>query len=171
MKSHRLVPCALVLALLGCAQPGPPPPPPPPPVDTNAALKAIRAAGDGLDSAVQVQPLRDAAIDGFMKRAHEAEARQDFAAAAGAADDALKLAPDAPDLLQYRAEIDVAQARWSEAERLALKSHALGPKSGSLCARNWQTVVEARTALGDAPTVEAARERLKECRIKPLLRM
>lgn len=171
MKSHRLVPRALVLALVGCAQPGPPPPPPPPPVDTIAALKAIRAAGDGLDSAVQVQPLRDAAIEGFMKRAHEAEARQDFAAAASAADDALTLAPDAPDLLQYRAEIDVAQAQWSDAERLALKSHQLGPKSGSLCARNWQTVVEARTALGDAPTVEAARERLKECRIKPLLRM
>jgi tetratricopeptide (TPR) repeat protein len=140
-------------------------------VDTAAALRAIRAAGDGLDSAVQVQPLRDAAIEGFMKRAHEAEARQDYAAAASAADDALKLAPDAPDLLQYRAEIDIALAQWSEAERLALRSHQLGPKSGSLCARNWQTVVEARTALGDAPTVEAARERLKECRIKPLLRM
>jgi len=32
-------------------------------------------------------------------------------------------------------------------------------------------VVEARTALDDALTVEAARQRLKECRIKPVLRM
>ncbi|HEU4663108.1 MAG TPA: tetratricopeptide repeat protein [Dokdonella sp.] len=171
MKPHRLAPASLALVLAACAQPGPPPPPPPPPVDPVAALKAIRAAGDGLDSAVQVQPLRDAAIEGFMQRARDAEAHQDYAAAASAADDALALAPDAPDLLQYRAEIDVARAQWREAERLALKSHALGPRSGSLCARNWQTVVEARTALGDAPTVEAARERLKECRIKPLLRM
>jgi len=171
MKSHCLVPATLALVLAACAQPGPPPPPPPPPVDTTAAVKAIRAAGDGLDSAVQVQPLRDAAIDGFMKRAREAETHQDYAAAASAADDALKLAPDAPDLLQYRAEIDVARAQWNEAERLALKSHSLGPKSGSLCARNWQTVVEARTALNDGPTVAAARQRLQECRIKPLLRM
>jgi tetratricopeptide (TPR) repeat protein len=172
--NHRPAAAAIlfVLVLAGCAQSGPPASEPPPVrVDTAAALSEIRAAGDGLDSAVQVQPLRDASIDGYLKAARAAESRQDYASAAREADEALKLAPDAPELLQYKAEIEIARAQWSEAEQLALKSHALGPRSGSLCARNWQTVVEARTALADALTAEAARQRLKECRIKPVLRM
>ena len=162
----------LVLAMDGCAQSGPPVSAPPAvAVDTAAAVRAIRAAGEGIDSAVQVQPLRDAAIDGYLKAAHAAEAARDYDKAIDAAEHALKLAPDAPELLQYKAEIEIARAQWSEAEQLALKSHALGPRSGSLCARNWQTVVEARTALDDALTAEAARQRLQECRIKPVLRM
>jgi tetratricopeptide (TPR) repeat protein len=174
--NHRLVAAAtlfvLVLVLAGCAQSGSPVSEPPPvPVDTAVAVREIRAAGEGLDSAVQVQPLRDASIDGYLQSARAAESRQDYAAAAREADEALKLAPDAPELLQYKAEIEIARAQWNEAEQLALKSHALGPRSGSLCARNWQTVVEARTALDDALTAEAARQRLKECRIKPVLRM
>jgi len=171
MKLYRLSSILIALILAACAHPGPPPPPPKPPVDTAAAVRAIRAAGDGLDSAVQVQPLREAAIEGFLKSARAAESRQDYASAAQDADDALKLAPDAPELLQYKAEIEIARAQWNEAEQLALKSHALGPRSGSLCARNWQTVVEARTALDDAVTADSARQRLKECRIKPVLRM
>jgi tetratricopeptide (TPR) repeat protein len=166
------IPFLLVLAIAGCALSGPPvAEPPPPAVDTAAAVRAIRAAGEGIDSAVQVQPLRDATIEGYLKKAHEAEAAHDFAGAIDAADHALKLAPDAPDLLQYRAELDTARGQWSEAEQLALKSFALGPKLGSLCARNWQTVVEARTALNDAATVAQAQLRLKECRVAPRLRM
>ena len=172
MKHHRLSLIVFVSVLAAaCAHRAPPPPPPPPPVDTQAAVRAIRAAGEGLDSAVQVQPLRDAAIEGYLESARAAESRRDFAAANADADAALALAPEAPDLLQYKAEIEIALAQWNEAERLALKSHALGPKIGSLCARNWQTVVEARAAQGDDATVGAAQERAKECRVKPLLRM
>jgi tetratricopeptide (TPR) repeat protein len=167
----RLTLLAAALAIAGCAQPEQKSPEPKPVVDTAAAVRAIRAAGDGLDSAVQVQPLRDAAIDGFIKKAHDAEAAHDYATATAAADSALKLAPDAPDLLQYRAELDIARSEWAQAEQLALKSFALGPKLGSLCARNWQTVVEARTALSDAATVAQAQQRLKECRVAPRLRM
>lgn len=160
------------LALAGCTQPPAPVPVKPTVVhDPAAAVRAIRAAGDGLDSAVQVQPLRDAAIDGFLKQAHDAEAAKDFAAAIAAADNALKLAPEAPDILQYLAELETARGDWQQAEQLAVKSFNLGPKVGSLCARNWQTVVEARTALDDAATVAQAREHVKACRVPPRLRM
>ena len=162
----------LVLAIAGCAQSVPVVVEPPPPVvDTAAAVRAIRAAGDGIDSAVQVQPLRDAMIEGYLKKARQAEATRDYASAIEAAEHALTLAPEAPDLLQYRAELDTARGQWSDAEQFALKSFALGPKLGSLCARNWQTVVEARTALNDTATVAQAEQRVKECRVKPLLRM
>ena len=134
-------------------------------------MRAIRAAGTGLDSAVQVEPLRDPAIDGFLKRARDAEAAGDIAAAVAAADKALELANGAPDILQYLAELEIARGDWIKAEQYATKSFSSGPRVGSLCARNWQTVVEARTAMNDAATVAQARQRLKECRVAPRLRM
>lgn len=167
------LPILTALALSACAQPIAPAASIKPgvAVDPAAAVRAIRAAGAGLDSAVQVHPLRDPAIDGFLKNAHDAEVARNFAAAIAAANGALKLAPDAPDILQYLAELAVGRGHWAEADSLATKSFGLGPKLGSLCARNWQTVVEARTALNDAATVAQARQRLKECRVAPRLRM
>ncbi len=140
-------------------------------VDPIAAKHRIRTAGEGLDSAVQVQPLRDPAIDGFLARARQAESTHDFATAAEAAAAALKLAPEAPDILQYAAEIEIARGDWQRAETLAVRSYSLGPKVGSLCARNWQTVVEARTALDDGAEVAKAKQRLQDCRVPPRVRM
>ena len=172
----RSIALALVcVAVLGaCTQPSVPSPEavrPSPPQDAPASLRAIRAAGDALDSAVQVQPLRDRAIDGFLDTARAAEKAGDYARATTAANSALKLAPDAPDILQYLAEMDIARSEWLSAEKLAIKSFTLGPKVGSLCARNWQTVVEARIALADTATATQAKQRLKECRVAPRLRM
>jgi len=161
-------------ALSACTQSGPPAPvvkPAAPAPNVVASLHAIRAAGEGVDSAVTVQPLRDAAIDGFLKKAHDAEGRGDFPAAIAATESALKLAPDAPDILQYLAELEIGSGEWVKADSLAIRSFTLGPKIGGLCARNWQTVIEARTAMSDAPTVTAAQQRLKECRVAPRLRM
>ena len=161
------------LALAACAQPSAPSASVKPTiaVDPAAAVRAIRAAGEGLDSAVQVHPLRDPSIEGFLTKAHAAEAAHDLAAAVAAAQSGLKLAPDAPDILQYLAELDIAHSDWLQADALATRSFALGPKIGSLCARNWQTVVEARTAMDDAATASQAKLRLKECRVPPRLRM
>ncbi|HKE47435.1 MAG TPA: tetratricopeptide repeat protein [Rhodanobacteraceae bacterium] len=132
---------------------------------------AIRAAGMGMDSSVQVQPLRDPAIEGFLNQAHAAETAKNYDGAAEAAARALKLAPDAPDILQYQAEIEVLRGNFKDAEALAIKSYTLGPKVGSLCARNWQTVVEARIAFNDAATQAQAKQRIKECRVAPPVRM
>jgi hypothetical protein len=161
------------LAIAGCTQPSAPSqiatkPSPPPDHD---AVAAIRAAGTGMDSAVQVQPLRDPAIEGLLKQAHDAEAAKNYTAAADFAAKALKLAPNAPDILQYQAEIEAARGTWKEAEDLAIKSYTLGPKVGSLCARNWQTVIEARIAFNDTATQAQAKTRLKECRVAAPVRM
>ena len=174
MKSSNLCllsPLLAALALVGCSSHRPPAAAVKPPVDVTAAMAAIRAAGEGLDSAVQVQPLRDPAIDGFLAKAQAAEAKHDYAAAIAATEQALKLAPDAPDILQLLAEREVGRSQWLEAEQHAMKSFNLGPKVGSLCARNWQTVVEARLALADEATVAQARERVKSCRVEPRKRM
>ncbi|WP_300620488.1 tetratricopeptide repeat protein [Dokdonella sp.] len=174
MKFRRSLPAFLVpLLLVACSQPEPQPAPVKPAVvvDPVGAVHRIRTAGDGLDSAVQVQPLRDPAIDGFLTRAHSAEAAKNFTAALEAADAALKLAPDAPDIVQYIAELEIGRGDWQRAETFAVRSYSLGPKVGSLCARNWQTVVEARTAMDDAAEVAKAKQRLKDCRVPPRVRM
>jgi len=160
------------LALGACTQPSAPSKiATKPPVPDHDAVAAIRAAGSGMDSSVQVQPLRDAAIEGFLKQAHDAENAKNYDAASDAAARALKLAPDAPDILQYQAELEVARGHFKEAEALAIKSFSLGPKLGSLCARNWQTVVEARIVFNDAATQAQAKQRLKECRVAAPVRM
>ncbi|MGH8174425.1 MAG: tetratricopeptide repeat protein [Rhodanobacteraceae bacterium] len=163
----------LLLTLAACTQPSAPSqiatkPSLPPDHDVVAA---IRAAGTGMDSAVQVQPLRDPAIEGLLKQAHDAEVAKNYTTAADFAAKALKLAPNAPDIIQYQAEIAAARGNWKEAEDFAIASYKLGPKVGSLCARNWQTVVEARTALNDSATVTQAKQRLKECRVAAPVRM
>jgi tetratricopeptide (TPR) repeat protein len=161
------------LALTACTQPSAPSQiatKPTAPLDHDP-VGTIRAAGMGMDSAVQVQPLRDPAIEGLLNQAHAAETAKNYDAAAEAISRALKLAPDAPDILQYQAEIEALRGNWEAAEKLAMKSFSLGPKVGSLCARNWQTVVEARIVFKDAATEAQAKLRLKECRVARPVRM
>jgi len=168
----RTIAVAGLFALAACAQPSAPSKAATKaPVQDHDPVGAIRAAGMGMDSSVQVQPLRDPAIEGFLNQAHAAETAKNFDAAAEATARALKLAPDAPDLLQYQAEVEILRGNWKQAEDLAIKSFTLGPKVGSLCARNWQTVVEARIAMNDAATQAQAKQRLKECRVAPPVRM
>ncbi|HVT33759.1 MAG TPA: tetratricopeptide repeat protein [Rhodanobacteraceae bacterium] len=159
------------LALSACTQPAAPSKAATKPVPDHDPVGAIRAAGIGMDSSVQVEPLRDPAIEGDLKRAHAAETAKNYDAAIAAVDQALKRAPDAPDLLQYKAEVEGLRNHWKEAEALAIRSYTLGPKVGSLCARNWQTVVEARIVMNDPATEAQAKQRLKECRVAPPVRM
>src|SRR6185312_13804756 len=92
-----LLAAASVIALCACTQPSAPSQAStkPPPAPDHDAVGAIRAAGMsmGKDSSVQVQPLRDPAIDGYLNQAHAAETAKNFDAAAAATASALKLAP------------------------------------------------------------------------------
>ena len=134
-------------------------------------VQAIRQAGASTASSVEVQPLRDPAVDGFLKQATDFEAAHNYNGAVGAVDHALKLAPDAPEILQLKAELLIALHRYADAEALARKSFELGPRLGSLCARNWQTVIETRRAAKDEVSAESARTQLAACKIPPRQRL
>lgn len=134
-------------------------------------LLEIRQAGASTASSVEVQPLRDPAVDGFLKQAADFEAARQFDEAVAAVDRALKLAPDAPEILQLKAELMIALHRYGDAEALARKSFELGPRLGSLCARNWQTVVETRRLANDEPSAESAKGQLAACKIPPRQRL
>ena len=134
-------------------------------------VAAIRAAGNRDSSVLQVAPLRDPAIDNFMIAAHNAERAGDIRMAISNADSALKLAPDAPDILQYRAELAVRARDYATAETDARRSYELGPKLGGLCARNWQTVLEIEQLEGNTAAAENARVSRGKCHVDGPVRM
>ncbi|MFC5582345.1 tetratricopeptide repeat protein [Rhodanobacter terrae] len=132
-------------------------------VPDHDMVGAIRAAGDREKSVIDVNPLRDPGVASLQDMAKSDEQAGRYADAAGKLDQALKLRPDSPDLLQDRAEIAIRLKDFARAEKLARQSWSLGPKLGPLCARNWQTIVEMRLQAGDAAGADAARKGVQQC--------
>lgn len=110
-------------------------------------------------------------MQALLDRARADEIAGHWHAAATALDQALALAPDAPDVLQDRAEVAVALARWAQAEKFAQRSWALGPRVGALCARNQQTILEMLQIAGDAAGAAQARAALAACRVRGMPRL
>ncbi|HEU4857949.1 MAG TPA: tetratricopeptide repeat protein [Rhodanobacteraceae bacterium] len=160
----------LAVVLAGCSHP-----PQPAPVSSRLSptsmVEAIRAARASDKSVVQVTPLRDPSVDGYLDGAHADENAGKYQAALRKVDAALKLSPDAPDILQFRAELDVLQKNFTAADADARKSYELGAKVGGLCASNWQTVLEVAESKNDAAGVAAARKQRDTCHKAGPIRM
>lgn len=141
-------------------------------VHNNADLVAtIRAAGKHDDSVVSVEPLRQPGVTHLQAKAQREQANGYYKMAAATLDKALKQSPNAPDLLQDRAELAVRLGHYILAEKLARQSFAAGPKLGSLCARNWQTVLEMRHIAKDTHGAQVARKARTECAKEGPVRM
>lgn len=172
---HRTTLATLVIAigvslvLAACSQPGAPAPQGSRP--SYDVVAAIRAAGQQDKSAIEVAPLRDPSVQHLVDAAHADAVARRYQDAADKLDQALKLSPHAPDLLQDRAELAVRLHDYAGAERLARESFAVGPKLGSLCARNWQTVIEMRKLASDDASVASARHALAQCQVDGPVRM
>lgn len=162
----KCLPCILfpltVLLIAGCgtAPTAPAPVAVTPPHDQVAA---IRAAGEREQSIIDVTPLRDPGMAALQDAAMHDEQTGQYAEAAAKLDQAIKLNPESPDLLQDRAEIAVRLKDYAGAEQLAHKSWSLGPKLGPLCARNWQTIVEMRLQARDAAGAATASKWVMQC--------
>lgn len=126
-------------------------------------VAAIRAAGDREQSIIDVTPLREPGVAVLQDAARQDEHRGHYVDAAAKLDQAIKLNPDSPDLLQDRAEIAVRLKDYAQAEQLAHKSWSLGPRLGPLCARNWQTIVEMRLQANDPAAADTARKWVMQC--------
>ena len=164
MKKIGFVYFAAALALSACSQPQAPPQAVVKP-DTSSALNNIRAAGKQFDSSVEVHPLRDPAVDGLLDQARKLEAQQQAAPALDKLGEALKIAPNSPDLLQYQAELYVETNNWNGALASAQKSYDLGPKVGALCAKNLQTLIEAGNAQSNASLMTDAKQKMVSCKV------
>jgi hypothetical protein len=172
VSTYRFLPrpwiplAGLSVVLAACSTPPVKAPAP----DTAGAVAAIRALGAHYESSVQVHGVRDPAVDGFLDAAHAQEAKGQFHAAQADVDKALKIAPRAPDILQYAAELAVETGDWSRAGELARQSYDLGPKVGDLCARNLETQARALTVQGDEVAATQSRAKIEACRIPPVTR-
>ncbi len=151
-----------ILLLGGCSHP----PLPAPGVDRptpTAMVGAIRAAREQDKSVVQVTPLRDPAVDGYLDGAHADEDVGKYRDALDKVDAALTLSPDAPDILQFRAEIEILLRDYPAAAADARRSYALGSRVGGLCASNWETVLEIDLSDNDPAGAAQARKARDAC--------
>jgi predicted Zn-dependent protease len=163
-KKMKFVYFAATLALAACSE-TPAPTQAVVKPDTSSALGNIRAAGKQFDSSVEVHPLRDPAVDGLVDQAHKLEAQQQAAPALDKVGEALKIAPNSPDLLQYQAELFVQTNNWNGAVASAQKSYDLGPKVGALCAKNLQTLIEAGNAQTNPTMMTDAKQKMAGCKV------
>jgi len=124
----------------------------------------IRAAGERDKSVINVHPLVDPGIASLQDAARQDEHSGQYQAAAAKLDMALKRNPEAPDVLQDRAEVAIYLGDFQLAEKLAHQSWTLGSKQGPLCARNWQTIVEIRLHADDQQGAASASKWVGECR-------
>lgn len=171
MKQNILLAACLCASILAaCSSPAPPAkgatkPAPPENPSAAAALARIRAPDAQFDSIVEVKPLRDPAVDGLLKQAHAAEGQGNIADAMATSARALAIAKDAPDILQYQAELFIEQGDWKRAADIAQKARERGPKTGSLCARTLRTIVETQYALGDTAGMQQAQQQMSGCKV------
>jgi len=163
VRSSPMLAVAAVAALLAACSP-PNPPRREPPLPSNAQMvQSIRAAAAKDKSVINVHPLRDPGVTSLRDMAAADEQSGHYARAAQSLDQALKLSPDAPDLLQDRAEAAIYMGDYAKAEQLARRSWSLGPKLGPLCERNWQTIVELDLHARNATAAASARKQVVAC--------
>lgn len=154
------------LALAACNQPSAPSQSTRPTRSDGDILASIQAAGEKEKSVIDVNPLRDPGVAALQDAAQADVRAGQFDAAAGKLDQALKLSPNSPDLLQDRAELAIRLKDYGTAEQLARKSWELGPRLGPLCARNWQTIAELRQRAGDDAAFATAGKWVKQCHVE-----
>jgi tetratricopeptide (TPR) repeat protein len=168
---HRIALLLLATTLAACTQPPPPSQQAAPKLDVPDAVTAIRDAGAKFTSDLEVHPLRDPAVDGLMQQARSQEIQQHYDQAMALAERALTLSHGSPEIIQYQAELEIGHKHYEAAAKLAQQSYDHGPKNGSLCARNMQTLIEARNALQDSAGAVQAKARLPSCRVDRPVRM
>lgn len=163
------LPIVLALVVSACASAPTAEAPAAATVDPSAAaiVATIRAAAGSSAGELNVQPLRDAQVEDLRADAQRFEAGGDIAAAVAALDEALRLVPDDPNLMQERAEAAVLAGDHAGAEALARRAFEQGSQLGPLCRRHWATVRQMRYLARDGAGAQAAQQRLDACRVAP----
>ncbi|MDX1381184.1 MAG: tetratricopeptide repeat protein [Xanthomonadales bacterium] len=115
------------------------------------------------DAGVQVYPLQNPAVAQLTQEARAAEQAGRLDDAAVLLERALRIQPRDPEVLQRMAEVQLQKRDWDQALSFAVRSYDTGPRVGELCVRNWRTIGEARSQLGDASGAADAERRAAQC--------
>ncbi|HLS83763.1 MAG TPA: hypothetical protein VK016_03775 [Arenimonas sp.] len=139
-------------------------------VDPAQRVAQVRAAGK-TGTELEVAPLRDPQVEDLLQQAREHEQAGRVREADQALRRALEISPEAPDLLQWRAELALLGRHWDRAEQLAYRAWELGPRVGGLCRRHWNAIAQARLARGQEDAAGRARQQAEGCKVAPPVRM
>ncbi|MEO5566248.1 MAG: tetratricopeptide repeat protein [Luteimonas sp.] len=162
----RLVALLLVAATAACATPLAPPVTATLPLQTpQAMVAAIRAAAGYSGEELAVQPLREPMVEDLREQAQRLEQEHRYPEAVAALEQALKLVPDDPALLQERAEAALLVGDSAGAARISHQAWQLGSKVGPLCRRQWETLRQLRLASGDGPGTVSAQAQRDACTV------
>jgi len=168
-RVRTLAACATAALLAACSTTEPPP------KDPKRAhrdwLGDIRAEAAKLDSAVEVAPLSDPAVEDLKAQARRKEEAKDYAGAAELVKQAVALRAEDPALWQWWSELALMQNDFAVAEQRAVHAYDLGPKVGGLCARAWLAIAIARTERKLAQDAASARAQVASCQVAPPVRM
>ncbi len=115
---------------------------------------------------VEVTPLADPAVPPLLDRARAAERAGEVVRARTFLEQALSLAPSDPMVWQRLAELYLLNGEWPSAAEAARRSFDLGPKVGTLCARNWVTMARAFQAQGLVDRAGHAEREAEDCPVR-----
>ncbi|GHH58187.1 MAG: tetratricopeptide repeat protein [Gammaproteobacteria bacterium] len=161
---------AVSAALAACTSTPPPPPAPVATVTPAQRMAEIEKIAGVDDTELTVQPLRDPQVDDLREAAGSKRTAGDLAGAATALEQALKLVPNDPGVLQERAEIALLQQDYAGAERFAKQAVDLGSRTGPLCRRHWATIEQARLARGEKENAASAHAQIEGCTVPGIKR-
>lgn len=179
MNAFRIAAAIAVLTLAACATQ---PPEPSAPAVANEGtrarmVEAIRAAGVATDDELDVQPLREGAVEDLRERAAALQTQGRHEQAAELLDEAITRHGDDPAVLQERAEAAVYAGDFQGALKFARQAIEAGAQVGPLCRRHWaliEQVALARAAVALATEqaaftaeADAARSAREACTVAP----
>lgn len=179
MNTLRIGAAIAVLTLAACAmQPRQAEAPAGPDAAARARMvETVRAAGVATDDELDVQPLREGAVEDLRERAAALQAQGQHKQAIALLDEAIARHGDDPAVLQERAEAAVYAGDLDAAQKFARQAIETGAQVGPLCRRHWaliEQVARARAAVAPATEqavfqteAEAARSAREACTVAP----
>lgn len=141
------------------------------PMPSRDVIAEVRALALNENEGIDVQPLGDPVVADLREQAARHEAAGEWQKAAVALEQALMLDPGNPDILQWQAELALAQGQFDKAVELANASWEIGPRLGSLCRRNWAAIRLARELTHYPDAAQVAATQMSRCTVEPPVRM
>lgn len=179
MNTLRIGAAIAVLTLTACAMRPPQSEAPAGPDATARArmVETIRAAGVATDDELDVQPLREGAVEDLRERAASLQAQGQHEQAVALLDEAITRHGDDPAVLQERAEAAVYAGDLDAAQNFARQAIDTGAQVGPLCRRHWALIEQVALARAAAALAteqaafqaeaESARSAREACTVAP----
>ena len=129
-------------------------------------LENVESRATASRGVVEVKPLTAPEVTVLVDAALAADAAGRGPEARDLLTEALSLAPDDPQVWQRYAELSLKHGDFEAAINAAERSYRVGPQVGELCSRNWLTIAEAHSAMGQDGAAADASAQSESCPVR-----